>query len=57
MAHNRRMNIIVPIPLDEAGDADRAEHSPERFMRAGFLPPADTAFQTHACVSGADLVT
>jgi len=48
MAQTRRFNILAPIPMDEAGDADRADHSPERFMRAEFLPPVDTPFRTQA---------
>lgn len=46
MAQIPRINVIVPIPMDEAGIADRAEHLPERFVRAGFLPSADTGFRT-----------
>lgn len=33
-----RIKVIVPIPMDEAGVANRAEQLPERFVGAGFRP-------------------
>lgn len=33
-----RIKVIVPIPMDEAGVANRAEQLPEGFVRSGFQP-------------------
>jgi allantoin racemase len=33
-----RIKVIVPIPMDEAGVANRAEQLPDDFVRAGFAP-------------------
>lgn len=33
-----RIKVIVPIPMDEAGVANRAEQLPEGFVRSGFKP-------------------
>lgn len=35
---NKRIKVIVPIPMDEAGVANRAEQLPADFVRAGFQP-------------------
>lgn len=37
-AQERRIKVIVPIPMDEAGVSNRAEQLPEEFVRAGFRP-------------------
>lgn len=38
MGDTKRIKVIVPIPMDEAGVANRAEQLPEDFVRAGFEP-------------------
>ena len=35
---DKRIKVIVPIPMDEAGVANRAEQLPAHFVRAGFQP-------------------
>ncbi|WP_417485579.1 hypothetical protein [Maricaulis salignorans] len=34
----KRIKVIVPIPMDEAGVAARAEQLPADFVSAGFKP-------------------
>ena len=38
MADDRRIKVIVPIPMDEAGVAARAAQLPSDFVRPGFSP-------------------
>ncbi|MBL0966869.1 MAG: hydrogenase expression protein HupH, partial [Blastomonas sp.] len=38
MADDRRIKVIVPIPMDEAGVAARAAQLPSDFVRPGFVP-------------------
>ncbi len=38
MADERRIKVIVPIPMDEAGVAARAAQLPSDFVRPGFAP-------------------
>jgi allantoin racemase len=38
MADERRIKVIVPIPMDEAGVAARAAQLPSDFVRSGFSP-------------------
>lgn len=38
MADDRRIKVIVPIPMDEAGVAARAAQLPSDFVRPGFAP-------------------
>ncbi|GAA4050702.1 aspartate/glutamate racemase family protein [Parerythrobacter jejuensis] len=38
MAQAKRIKVIVPIPMDEAGVANRAEQLPDDFVRPGFAP-------------------
>ncbi|MFZ5663879.1 MAG: aspartate/glutamate racemase family protein [Pseudomonadota bacterium] len=38
MADDRRIKVIVPIPMDEAGVAARAAQLPSDFVRSGFSP-------------------
>ena len=38
MAQSQRIKVIVPIPMDEAGVANRAEQLPDDFVRPGFVP-------------------
>lgn len=35
---DRRIKVIVPIPMDDAGVANRAEQLPSSFLRPGFKP-------------------
>ena len=36
MAETKRIKVIVPIPMDAAGVAARAEQLPEAFVAPGF---------------------
>ncbi|MBD2842898.1 aspartate/glutamate racemase family protein [Erythrobacter rubeus] len=38
MAEDQRIKVIVPIPMDEAGVANRAQQLPDDFVRPGFKP-------------------
>ena len=38
MPSTKRIKVIVPIPMDEAGVANRAEQLPDHFVREGFSP-------------------
>lgn len=38
MTDTKRIKVIVPIPMDEAGVANRAEQLPDDFIRPGFKP-------------------
>ena len=38
MPSTKRIKVIVPIPMDEAGVANRAEQLPDEFVREGFSP-------------------
>ena len=38
MDEQKRIKVIVPIPMDEAGVAARAEQLPADFVREGFKP-------------------
>ncbi len=38
MPSTKRIKVIVPIPMDEAGVANRAEQLPDDFVREGFSP-------------------
>lgn len=38
MTNPKRIKVIVPIPMDKAGVAARAEQLPPDFVRDGFLP-------------------
>ena len=38
MTEALRIKVVVPIPMDEAGVANRAEQLPEDFVRPGFTP-------------------
>lgn len=38
MTQSKRIKVIVPIPMDEAGVANRAEQLPDYFVRPGFAP-------------------
>ncbi|NVE95614.1 aspartate/glutamate racemase family protein [Altererythrobacter lutimaris] len=38
MSDPARIKVIVPIPMDEAGVANRAEQLPDEFVRPGFKP-------------------
>lgn len=36
MTQEQRIKVVVPIPMDEAGVANRAEQLPDEFVRSGF---------------------
>ncbi|MEP5937933.1 MAG: aspartate/glutamate racemase family protein [Erythrobacter sp.] len=38
MSSTKRIKVIVPIPMDEAGVANRAQQLPDDFVREGFAP-------------------